>query len=219
MGNFIDLTGQKFGRITVLKLNGSRSTSNKPFWDCVCDCGTHFKTISDSLRGGLSKSCGCLRKERGLSIRTTHGLTTTRKYARECSAWYDMIQRCNNPDLSNYAYYGGRGISVCNRWLESFENFFKDMGPKPKGGRWGLDRIDNNKGYYKANCRWASDTQQARNTRGNVLVTLNGETKCVAEWCEIKVLRRGTFENRRKLGWSIEKALTTPIRRRGNKND
>ena len=93
------------------------------------------------------------------------------------------------------------------------------MGPKPKGGRWGLDRIDNNKGYYKANCRWASDTQQARNTRGNVLVTLNGETKCVAEWCEIKVLRRGTFENRRKLGWSIEKALTTPIRRRGNKND
>lgn len=141
----------------------------------------------------------------------SHGHTRGGKQTSEYMIWSAMICRCVNVNHKNFADYGGRGITVCARWRNSFEAFFEDMGGRPAGTS--IDRIDNAKGYYKENCRWATKIQQVRNKRTNRLLTLNGVTHCSAEWSELLGFRENTIALRIRLGWSDERILTTPIRK------
>ncbi len=125
------------------------------------------------------------------------------------TSYSNMIQRCTNPKLPEYARYGGIGILICDRWLESFENFLEDMGDRPIGTT--IDRIDNDKGYFKENCRWATDIEQANNCSRNKVLTFNGITQNLVAWEESLGFRTGTLKTRLRRGWSIEEALTTPL--------
>ena len=150
----LELTGQKFGRLTVL----SESHQNKYggwYWNCECDCGNMTVVSVGHLRDGHTKSCGCLNRERI----TKHGMYYTPEY----QIWQAMIQRCFNPKYKTYAYYGGRGISVCEHWLK-FENFYEDMGKRPAKNLT-LERTNNEKGYSLDNCIWANWLSQSRNKR------------------------------------------------------
>lgn len=159
----IDLTRQKFGRWLVIAYAG------KSKWSCVCSCGARADVDGRHLRGGQSKSCGCLTRERV----TKHGMADTREY----QSWEAMKSRCFNPNSPDYGYYGARGISVCAEWL-SFEAFFADMGPRPEGCS--LDRINVNDDYRPGNVRWADAKQQRRNQRPPKLRIKRGDPKILA---------------------------------------
>lgn len=157
----IDLTGQKFNRLQVIKFSHTGSAKNA-HWRCVCDCGKTTTVNSNKLRRGQTRSCGCLRREsvaENLGGKVTHGMHKSPEYY----AWGGMIQRCTNPKAKYYNDYGGRGIDVCERWRK-FENFFADVGFRPAPGLT-LDRIENNKNYEPGNVRWATRSTQQRNRR------------------------------------------------------
>lgn len=143
----------------------------------LCDCGNETVAVFSSVKGGHTKSCGCLQK-RGRHI--THGMSGTAEYV----TWLNMKQRCNNPKNTEYKNYGGRGISVCAKWQDSFHEFIKSMGRKPTKAH-SIDRINVNGDYSESNTRWAIPKEQARNTRKNRLLTAYGVTACVSEWSEI----------------------------------
>jgi hypothetical protein len=153
----INIIGQRFGRLVVLEYRGS-DRGNTPFWLCQCDCGEQTVTRGNSLRSGGAKSCGCWYREAIGHRARTHGHYTTRTY----SSWVNMIQRCTNPKSTGYKNWGGRGITVCERW-RSFVNFLADMGERPL--KTSLDRRENDKGYFKENCRWATPKEQLENRR------------------------------------------------------
>lgn len=152
--NVKNLTGQKFGLLTVIGFAGS--IAHKSHWLCRCDCGNNKTVKGIYLTDGATKSCGC---NRFAGHRRTHGKSHTRAF----NIWLGMKQRCENPKNPAYRLYGGRGIAICARW-QKFENFFADMGPAPNG--LSIDRKDNDKGYDRSNCRWATPLQQSRNRRG-----------------------------------------------------
>lgn len=145
--------------------------------------------------------------------REYHGQFTGRHQSREYKAWAGMIRRCTTPKPSDRAYYAGRGITVCDRWRDSFVAFYEDMGPKPSPGH-SLDRIDNERGYEPGNCRWATRTEQMRNTRGNRRITFQGETLTVVEWEERLGVSRGSVSRRLKT-MSDEDAVSRPFKTRG----
>jgi len=156
MGKSIDLTGQKFSRLTVIEkasIKNGRAT-----WVCRCICGEQIIVYATHLLQKNTKSCGCLRKEKTQNLRKKHGLSSQAAYP----SWYDMKQRCNNPMHTAYKYYGERGISVCQRW-DKFENFLEDMGERPEGLT--IERINNDLGYFKDNCCWATRAEQIHNSR------------------------------------------------------
>ena len=203
----IDLVGQKFGRLFVIKkMDNSKNRHSQ--WLCRCECGKEKIIRGDSLKNENTKSCGCLHIE----ISTKHGHRTEAKMSETYHSWNNMIQRCTNPKNEFYYNYGGRGITVCKRWL-NFENFLKDMDEVPKKHQ--IDRINNNGNYCKDNCKWSTRTEQGRNKRNNRLETYNGKTQCLIEWVEEFGISYSVLWDRLyKLGWSIKKALTTPVKKR-----
>lgn len=167
-----NLTGQKFNRLTVLSRSAENSSAGKVQWLCKCECGTETLVVSQHLKNGNTKSCGCRRveatRQNGLN-RTTHGMTGTPEY----KAWQNLRDRCYNEDAQQFRNYGGRGIRVCERWLNSFENFYADMGPRPSPEH-SIDRRENNGDYEPSNCRWATPEEQGNNKRTNVYHELSG---------------------------------------------
>ena len=195
-----DLTDKRFGRWVVLSYRGSNH------WMCRCDCGTEREVIGTAMRRGVSSSCGCPSAELAATRPLKHG--ETRK-TPEYAAWVSMKSRCCNPHTIGFENYGGRGISVCKRWLHSFENFLADMGRKPTA-KHQLDRIDNDGAYCPENCRWATQTQQARNRRDSRFVTYRGEVRTIVEWAEILGVPYKRAFYRLSHGWSAEMTFTTP---------
>lgn len=203
-GRESNLVGKCFGKLTAIQDLGI--VDNYRTYLCVCDCGTEKPVKAHLLlRDNGTRSCGCLQR----SVVTKHGMEGT--YVYKC--WQSMKSRCNDPRNTEYQHYGGRGISVCESWNNSFSNFLSDMGEPPTASHT-LDRRDFNGNYCKDNCRWATRTEQNRNTRRNLYLTLNGETKTAAEWAEITGICAATIGQRKKRGWSDEDTLTTPIDKR-----
>lgn len=160
--DFDNLTGNKYNRLTVIKYIETKHSHR--IWECRCDCGKITKVREQNLKRGTSKSCGCYNREQSSLKHKKHGQSfIDGKFTPEYQTWANMRKRCLNPNAEGYEYYGGRGISVCERW-STFENFFADMGKKPSPQH-SIDRIDNNKGYYPENCEWADKTQQVINRR------------------------------------------------------
>ncbi len=185
----------------------------------LCSCGKKKKCCDAKVRCGHTKSCGCLRTEtlRNCAIlrnktsppAKTHGRSSTPEYR----AWLKMRERCNRKCNDNYGWYGGRGIKVCKRWENSFENFYADMGDKP-GPAFSLDRICNSRGYTPSNCRWATKKQQAENRRTSCMVHHKGKTMCLSQWASQAGLNVTTFRDRLRAGWGMEKALL-PVKKKG----
>lgn len=219
--NFIDLTGQPFGKLTVSHRVGN-AKNRKAQWFCLCECGGSTVTQGTNLTNGNTKSCGCFNISSIKTRNTRHGFAVRGKLSKEYRTWTHMKGRCLNEKDVDYSLYGGRGITTCDRWL-SFNNFYGDMGDSQKGTS--LDRKDVNGNYscgkcqqciengWTANCRWATSTEQARNTRRNHFLTFNNETFCVSEWAEKLGVARELIKDRLRRGWTIEKALTTPVKR------
>ncbi len=197
--NFIDISGQRFGRWTVLRY-ADKTEYGHPRFLCRCDCGTKKTVLSQSLRRGMTTSCGCY----GEQAPRTHGMS----YSHIYKVWTEMKQRCRNPKDKYYPNYGGRGIKVCERW-QLFENFYADMGEIPKGHQ--LDRKDNDGNYCAENCRWATRIQQQNNTRKNFIIKFNGHSHTLSEWARIKNIKRSTLQNRVNHHWPLDK-LFIPVK-------
>ena len=159
----IDLTGQRFGKLSVMEK--IVPPKGRTLFICACDCGGKITLNSSDLQSGNTKSCGCYRREISSRINLKHGATVNGKHTGAYRSWTTMKSRCYNEDNNRFYAYGGRGIRVCDRWLESFDNFFADMGDRPEG--YSLDRIDVNGNYSPENCKWATTTEQSRNQRTN----------------------------------------------------
>lgn len=214
MAVYFDRTGKVYTRLTVVALSGERASNGKYKWICSCSCGNTISVIGDALTSGNTKSCGCLSVEfsraQGLSNRK-HGMTRSPEYRTWCS----MKERCYKETDNNYHNYGGRGITVCDRWRESFENFYADMGPRPKNKS--LDRKDNSLGYTPDNCRWATTVEQANNKRNNDLHLFRGSLVSLSTIARFTGIPQPTLWcrlNRMKL--SIDEAVELTLKGRAN---
>lgn len=202
-----DLTGRRFTRLVVLQF-ARRNLRGDVYWECLCDCGKIRTVYARHLLQGRTRSCGCWSKDGLLHLR--HGHNRVQKRTPTYTCWAAMIGRCYNPNNQDFPRYGGRGITVCAEWHTSFEAFLRDMGEKPIG--MSIERKDNEKGYFFANCKWATATEQANNRHTNTFLTFNNETHNLSGWAKIKGFSADCLKQRIRLGWSIEKALTTPVR-------
>ena len=199
---FVDLTGRRFQRLTAIRYVG-KNTNCCHFWGCRCDCGKETVVMTSNLTRGTTRSCGCLQREVVTNRNTTHGLT--HKNRVEYIAWVNIRNRCKDPKNRYYKDYGGRGIEICERWMH-FELFFEDVGPRPSLDH-SLDRIDNEKGYFKENVRWATPFEQAANRRSTRFIELNGERKPIAAWCRDLRINYRAAVRRFNAGYTPEEAF------------
>ena len=202
-----NLVGQTFGRLKVTDFSHRNERSDQ-FWLCHCSCGKDKAINGSSLTSNRVLSCGCLRSENMVNRNVpTHGMSHSMEY----KSWRSMLDRCLNPNDKSWSDYGGRGITVCDEWKESFESFFADMGLKP-GPKHSIERCDNSKGYSKGNCRWATSKEQNRNRRSNTFVEMDGKRLTIVEWCEIYGIHPNTVHSRiGQRRWSVERAIKTPV--------
>lgn len=212
-----DLTGQRFGRLVVIERVDSHiqpSGQRKTRWLCKCDCGNEKIVSSSQLKSGMTKSCGCLSREKSKERLFVHGLKHTRLYV----VWCDIKSRCFNPNNTYYKDYGGRDITICSEWKDNFMVFYEwayanGYNENALKGECTIDRIDNNKGYCPDNCRWVSMKEQCKNRRSNIFLTYKDKTHCLVDWVEIIGIKYDVLYRRLKRGWSVEKAFTTPVKK------
>lgn len=201
---FKDLTDQTFNRWTVIR-RLENTQRGQAVWLCRCECGALGKVTTESLVSNNSKSCGCWRRDHRIRQNLTHGMSNTAEH----ETWKRMIARCERPGASQYEYYGGRGIRVCDEWRNSFQTFFDYMGKRPSKNH-SIDRIDTNGNYEPGNVRWATKTEQSRNTRQNHVVEYQGKRMCLAEACELAGTSCSLVIGRLRRGWTVDDALNRP---------
>ncbi len=200
--------GNVFNKLEVIAKADKHT--GRTAWKCKCECGVEKIIIGKNLVNGLVKSCGCLRASKAKERMTKHGL----RYEPEYIIWCGMKERCCNKNSQSYHNYGGRGITVSEDWINNPVKFIEDMGKRPSDTH-DIDRKDNNQGYSKDNCHWVTRQENMNNIRGNRILTLNGVSKTNAEWSRELNCSQTTLTTRiDRYGWSVEKALTTPIKKR-----
>ena len=207
--NRLNLVNHTFGRLKVTDF--AYSKNGRSFWKCKCECGNEKIIIGKDLQRGTIRSCGCLRAETSRKRMTTHGATDSRLY----NIWTSMKQRCETSKEEKFIKdYQNRGIKVCEEWHDfavfqkwALENGYKD--------NLSIDRIDNNKGYYPENCRWADNIIQANNKRNNRWLTYNNKTQTIAQWARELGMNYNTLGQRIRMGWSVEKAFNKLMCKRG----
>lgn len=201
MPKALDLTGKRFGKLTVLSQAG-KDKYGCIMWECLCDCGNTTNVVGAKLKIGHVKSCGCLSKDVHVH---THNMPNTRLYR----IWRAIKTRCLNPKFWAYSIYGGRGITVCGEWRESFEAFRDWALANGYRDDLSIDRIDPNGNYCPENCRWITAKEQVNNTRKNCLYEFDGKSHTLAEWSELLGINYRTLHSRiHKLGWSIEDSFS-----------
>ena len=198
MEKLIDLTGKRFGRLTVIERSKSENKMSK--WKCKCDCGNDTIVYRNALITGATASCGCLQRD----AVSKHGLYNTRLYR----IWAHMKERCYNLNYKHFSDYGGRGITVCDEWKNDFAEFYNWAMSNGYSDDLTIDRINNDGNYEPSNCRWVDMNTQENNRRNNHFITINGVTHTVAEWAKIKGISQHTIYARLKIGWSEYDAIT-----------
>jgi hypothetical protein len=203
MGNIINIIGMKFNKLKVVSRSSTKFKDI--YYNCICECGNNCIIRGHSIRHGNTKSCGCLQKKISSNLLKKNRKNTNLKHGSykkdEYCNWLNLKARC-----ARDRNYVNKNITVCDEWKNSFEQFFKDMGPRPSK-KHSIDRIDNNGPYSKENCRWATNYQQSRNRGTNRIITFNNETKLLCDWAKDLNIKQNTLSLRLKK-WSIEKALT-----------
>lgn len=209
-----DITGERYGRlIAVSSFSKKQAKGTRLFWNCKCDCGKETTVCGTSLRNGATKSCGCWNDESATMSNRKHGMSNTKEY----ESWANMIQRCTNKNNKSYKNYGGKGITVCERWMKA-ENFLSDMGPKPSPAHT-IERVSNRGNYEPGNCVWETRKVQCNNKSNNTIVSFNGENLPIMMMGEKYGIYGPTFASRiNKAGWSIQKAIETPVRGCGSRS-
>lgn len=201
MGRFMDLTGERFGRLTVLY--SVDTTRNATLWHCRCDCGVEKNVTAGKLRSGNTRSCGCLRRELLTESNRKHDMSHTRLY----DIWQNMKRRCDDAKNPKYKNYGARGIKVCDEWYDS-KVFFEWALANGYRDDLTIDRIDVNQGYSPQNCRWADKATQSLNRTDNRYLTYNGKTQTIKEWSdEFNIPYKVLYSRVSRYGWSVERAL------------
>lgn len=201
----INLIGKRFGRLVVLQELEPIKKHRR--WLCKCDCGKTASIFQTCLTSGNTRSCGCLVGETAKRVHTTHG--ENNKNSRLHSIWCGMLGRCRNTNNNRFSDYGGRGITVCEDWLD-YSTFKEWVVNNGYSDTLTLDRINVNGNYEPNNCKWSTNIEQQNNMRSNVLIEYCGETLTLAQWSRRLNIRYGTLVNRRARGWSVERMLTTP---------
>ena len=198
-----DISGRKFGQLTVLYKLHNYYKKDAVYWLCVCDCGNLTEVKGTSLRCGATTSCGCYRLVKVKNATTKHGYSNNRLH----KTWRGILYRCYNKDDPSYNYYGGRAITICDEWLHDFKVFYNWAINNGYKESLTIDRIDVNGNYEPSNCRWVDMKIQSRNKRNNINYTIDGETHCIIDWCKILNLNYHTVYTRIHRGWAIGKAL------------
>lgn len=204
MSKRLDLTGQRFGLLTVISFSGIAERS-RTLWHCVCDCGNPINMVGKNLKSGNTRSCGCLKRSIISKRMKVHGKSATPEFR----IWCGMRKRCNNKNAQNYQRYGAKGITICDSW-HSFQNFLRDMGLRPSD-KHTIERIDNTKGYSPDNCTWATIAEQNRNTSRNRYIEFAGRRQCLSDWATELGTRNRVIAYRIRR-WGVERALTTPVK-------
>lgn len=200
----IEMIGKRFGRLVVIGEGEKRKGSGQVHWICRCDCGNITRPIPGfNLRKGLVKSCGCYKRDLVIERSTRHNLCHTRIHR----IWVGMKSRCYNPNVPKYDRYGGRGIKICEEWLNNLTTFY--IWAMANGYREDLmiDRIDNDGDYCPENCRWATNEEQCNNRENQIFLKINGERKTIAQWAKETGVRYGTIHARYNRGWTGEKLI------------
>lgn len=201
--NFIDMTGQRIGRLTVVQRAPQNDAKGTAMWICVCDCGETRTLRGAVLRSGKTVSCGCYNRDR----QTSHGGSKTRLY----QIWINMRRRCTDQREKDYPRYGGRGITICPEWSASFETFRDWALANGYRNDLTLERRNNDGPYSPENCKWATLQEQANNRRDNVTVTVNGKTHTLAEWERILGIRYGALRDLKSDGKNLKMVIETAI--------
>jgi hypothetical protein len=203
-----DLTGSRYGRLVVVKFDGNRG--RRRYWECLCDCGKISYCEGGNLKAGQIGSCGCLERELTSARKKSHGESYSRGRSKEYRTWNDIKTRCYNPKSKSYSYYGAKGITVCDRWLNSYDDFLSDMGRAPSPNH-SIERNDFEKNYEPQNCRWATRLEQMNNTSRTIRIKFNGQIKSLSVWCrELNISRKLVYQRIHVLKWSAQDALTKP---------